>query len=201
MNNVLEISVIGRWLWRCTILGLTVIGLSACGPEYTGAPDFSASEGELRDADIVANSYQAAQRLIAASHQPIDREHPVLVASLVNVSNVMQSSNFGRIVSEQISSHLTQMGYEMRELKFRSSFLIKNGTGELVLSRKIKDIGQQQKAQAVVTGVYAVAKRSVYVTLRLLRAEDGRVISAYDYVLPLGPDTLALLAPLDLSGY
>lgn len=189
-----------RVLWRSAVVAaaLAVVG---CGPEFTGSPEFSSTQSTLRDADIVANSYQAAQRLMATAHQTVDRENPVLVASLVNVSNVSQSSSFGRIVSEQISSQLTQMGYETRELKFRSSFLISSGTGELVLSRKLKAISQEQKAQAVVTGVYAVAKKSVFVTLRLLRATDGRVISAYDYVLPLGPDTLALLAPVDLSGY
>lgn len=180
---------------------VALLAVVACGPLYTGDPEPSADSARPRNSDIVANSYQAAERLVGASHQPIARDKTVLVASLVNVSNLERSSDFGRIVSEQISSRLTQMGYQMREMKFRSSFLVKSGTGELILSRKLKEISQEHDAQAVITGVYAVAKKSVYVTLRLIRAADGRVISAYDYVLPMDADMASLLAPGEQVSY
>lgn len=175
--------------------------LAGCGPQFTGHSGTSSDASRTRDANLVTHSYQAAENIVTSAHRQIVRDKPILVASLVNVSNLRQSSSFGRIVSEQLTSRLAQMGYETRELKLRSSFLVLSGTGELVLSRRLKDISQEQSAQAIITGVYAVAKKSVYVTLRLIGATDGRVISAYDYVLPLGPDTIALLAPVGPSGY
>ena len=159
------------------------------------------SQAGTADSDIIANSYQATERLLNSSQQPLDKDKPVLVASLVNVANMQQSSNLGRIVSEQVSSRLTQLGYETREMKFGSSFLIKQGGGEFVLSRALRDISQQQEAQAVIAGVYAVAKSRVFVTLRLIRAEDSKAIASYDFVLPLGPDTMALLGPQEALGY
>jgi TolB-like protein len=190
---------IGKSVATVLVPAVLVVGLSGCGKQFTGDPVTSDQNTAKSDSDIVSNSYQAAERLISTSHQPISRDKPVLVASLVSVSNLDRSSNFGRIVSEQISSRLTQLGYQMREMRFRSSFLVQSGTGELVLSRRLKDISRQQDAQAVITGVYAVARTSVYVTLRLIRAVDGQVISAYDYVLPIGPDTASLLAAGDIS--
>lgn len=152
---------------------------------------------QSRDADIVANSHQAAERLLGSALQTLDKDKPILVASLVNVANMSQSSNLGRIISEQITTRLAQLGYQTREMKFRGSFLIRKGSGEFVLSRSIREISRKQDAQAVIAGVYAVAADVVYVTVRLIRAEDSSVISSYDYKLPLGPNTLALVDPFE----
>ena len=79
----------------------------------------------------------------------MDQNKPILVASLVDVSDMRQSSDLGRIVSEQVSSRLTQLGYQTKEMKFRGSFLVSEGAGEFVLSRALRDISRKQDAQAV----------------------------------------------------
>ena len=182
------------------LAGLIVATLVAGCTDLAGDTELRA-RAEVHDFDIVANSYQATERLLHGSQQPLDKEKPILVASLVNVANLELSSDFGRIVSEQIASRLTQLGYETREMKFRGSFLIRRGGGEFVLSRELRDVSKKQEAQAVITGVYAVAKDVVYVTLRLIRAEDSKVIASFDYMLGLGPNTAALLDPYDTYEY
>jgi TolB-like protein len=168
-----------------------VVTLGACSDKYDGSvPE---ADSGISDVDLVANSYQAAERLLRGLQQPLDPEKPILVATLVDVADMQHSSNLGRIVSEQVSSRLTQLGYQTREMKFRGSFLVQRGGGEFVLSRALRDISQKQDAQAVVAGVYAVAQDGVYVTLRMVRATDSAVIASYDYRLPLGPDTAYLL--------
>ena len=79
--------------------------------------------------------------------------------------------------------------------------MVRAGSGELVLSRDVKNLSDAQQAQAVVAGVYAVAETKVYVTLRVLRAEDGTVISSADYALPKGADVTSLLGHDPLSIY
>lgn len=153
------------------------------------------------DADVIANSYQATERLLQHSQQVLDKKKPILVASLVSLANLQKSSNLGRIIGEQISSRLTQLGYETREMKFRGSILVRKGGGEFILSRELRNISLQQDAQAVITGVYAVARDVVYITLRIVRAEDSVVIASIDYTLPMGPNTASLLTPYDLVAY
>ena len=114
---------------------------------------------------------------------------PLLVATLVNVADMRQSSDLGRIVSEQVSSRLTQLGYQTKEMKFRGSFLVRQGGGEFVLSRALRDISQKQDAQAVVAGVYAVGHDAVFVTLRMIRARDSAVKSGADQSIAW-PDSL-----------
>lgn len=178
------------------LLGVAALGLlGACTDPYDNlGTDPAAQTG---DVDIVANSYQAAERLVRGLQQPLDPNRPILVATLVDVADMHHSSDLGRIVSEQVSSRLTQLGYQTKEMKFRGSFLVSQGAGEFVLSRAVRDISQKQDAQAVVAGVYAVAHDGVYLTLRMIRAQDSAVIASYDYRMPMGPDTAALLGSGD----
>lgn len=172
------------------MVALTLLG--ACSDQYDGAVP-SDESAYATDVDLVANSYQAAERLLRGLQQPLDMNKPVLVATLVDVADMRQSTDLGRIVSEQVSSRMTQLGYQTREMKFRGSFLVRQGGGEFVLSRALRDISQKQDAQAVIAGVYAVARGGVYITLRMIRASDSAVLASYDYRLPLGPDTASLL--------
>ena len=176
-----------------TALVLMVTGLvAACSDIYTNDAAYLSKDGSLM-VDLVATSHQVVDRLIDTSQQLLDRGNPIIVASLVNVSDLQQSSVLGRIVAEQIRSRLTQLGYVTQELRYRGSILVRAGNGELVLSRDAKNLSDVQQAQAVVAGVYAVAETNVYLTLRILRAEDGTVISSADYVLPKGEDVTSLL--------
>lgn len=121
-------------------------------------------------------------------------EQPILVASFVNIDNVLQSSTFGRMIAEQIGSRLVQRHYKVVELKMRTgSIFVQEKTGELLLSRQLRQISIQHNAYAVVVGTYGASKEIVYVTAKLVRAEDNVILSSYDYNLPVGPDTKYML--------
>lgn len=180
---------------------VVALAVAGCADIYTNDSIYGAPPAASEDADIVATSHQVAERLVNGARQPLDQDKPILVASLVDVANLDRSSDLGRLISEQIASRLAQLGFQTREMKFRGSFLVRRGGGEFVLSRDLRDISRAQDAQAVVAGVYAIAENAVYVTLRLIRAEDGVVIGAYDYALPLGPDVAALLDSDEIFAY
>ncbi|MBT06679.1 MAG: hypothetical protein CMM32_07165 [Rhodospirillaceae bacterium] len=180
----------------CSVVGL----ISGCVDRYTNDAAF-VSRGPLEAVDLVAASHKVVDRLVDSSQQVLDHSKPIMVASLVNVNDLEQSSVLGRIVSEQIRSRFTQLGYTTKELRYRGNIMVRAGSGELVLSRDVKNLSDAQQAQAVVAGVYAVAETKVYVTLRVLRADDGTVISSADYALPKGEDVTSLLGHDPLSIY
>ncbi len=153
------------------------------------------------DAHIGTQTYFATDMLVDTTLQPLDRAEPVLVASLVDIDDLRRSSTLGRMVAEQVSGRLAQLGYHVTEMKLRGSVAIKQQAGELVLSRELKHLGQQHEAQAVVAGTYAVGNNQVHINLRLLRSADGRVLSAVDYTLPLGQDTRALVPAKHENGW
>lgn len=148
----------------------------------------------IDDSDIVAASYVAADSLLEQVPYLRDAQQPLLTATFVNVNSLENSSPLGRIVSEQVSSRFAQRGFTMVEMKLRNNIFIQQNAGEFALSRSVQELSQAHNAAAVIAGTYAVGRRSVYINARLIRAADNLILAAYDYTLPMGPDTRALLA-------
>jgi TolB-like protein len=165
--------------WRLFLFPF-VMWLSACA----NGPD--AMSGTEQHNPLIASSYAAADRLMtpAAKQELLNKEKRVLVASWVDVNQVSRSSIFGKMMAEQLASRLVQQGIPVMEVKLRSSLFITEKGGEMLLSREIREISQQHNAEAVVVGTYADAGSSgVYVTVKLVRAVDGLVLSATNFMV------------------
>jgi TolB-like protein len=164
---------------------LTVIALTACaGPSYQGA----------ENSEFTQANYSAIDKLVFATVVPMDKTVPLLVATVVNIDSLNQSSRLGRLISEQVATRLTQQGYNVVEMKLRNNVYIREGTGELLLSRDVRDLSKSHNAHVVVVGNYAVASGYVYLTLKAVTVTDNRVIAAVNYLLPLTENNRAMLS-------
>lgn len=157
----------------------------ASGPTYEAA----------ENSRLIRANYSAVESLMDSSRYRLDKSLPIVVATLVNVDALTESSRFGRALSEQIGSRFTKLGYSVVELKLRENVFVKQGEGEFLLSREVKDISRNHQAQAVVVGTYAEGRDYVYVHLKLIGIHDNLVMAAHDYVLPLDSNVRALLKP------
>lgn len=166
---------------------LCAFALTACaaGPTYQAAETSALTQA----------NHAAVDRLMTITAIPVAKNAPVLVATLVNIDSLNQSSRFGRLVSEQIATRMTQLGYNVVEMKLRSDVYIREGAGEMLLSRDVRDLSKSYDAQVVVVGNYAVAAGYVYLTLKVVTVSDNRVVAAVNYQLPLTENNRALLAP------
>jgi TolB-like protein len=172
---------------RRSVLALVAsAALSACA---TSGPAF----GPANTSQLITANYTATDILASGSPRPIPKDAPIVVATLVRLDNHALSSNLGRLVSEQIASRLTQLGYAVPELKLRGSIFIRSNEGEMFLSRDVREIALSYHAQAIVVGTYAVGADVVYVHVELVDATTGHAISAYDYFLPMVSQVRVLL--------
>jgi TolB-like protein len=76
------------------------------------------------------------------------------------------------------------------------AFSVSPGSGEIVLSRDATQISATLNAQAVIAGTFAVAGSEIWLNVRLLRAEDGAILSSVDVQVPLDYNTRPLLTAL-----
>jgi FlgO protein len=67
---------------------------------------------------------------------------------------------------------------------------IREGQGEFMLSRAVREISKTYNASAVVVGTYADGGDRLYVSARIVRPTDNVIISAYDAGIPM--DALAM---------
>ncbi|MFA5252360.1 MAG: FlgO family outer membrane protein [Phycisphaerae bacterium] len=147
----------------------------------------------LSGASLPCANYKAADALLNTIRPKLPKDSPILVASFVNIDALDDSSTFGRVVAEQFASRFKQRNYSTMEMKLRNSVFIREGSGEMLLSREISEISDKHRAQAVVVGTYAVAAKKVYLTARVINVSDGRVLSSYDYDIPITSDVFKML--------
>ena len=168
-------------LWAAASLAL----LPGCAQYYYG------EHATATSTDLVEANRIAADRLLQDAL--IDPDRPVLVATLVSVDQLGESSRLGRTITEQISGRLVQRGVLVIEPRMRASLAMSPAQGELLLSREVREVSRSHDAQAVLVGTYAVSVRSVYVSLKLVHPVGNVVVAAVDYTLPMSDNVRGML--------
>lgn len=178
-----------------TILASIIIGsvaLSACAPQQAVVRGDPTYESIAQDR-FQSTNRAAVQQLVTGLDSAQFNDAPVLVATIVNINDLRRTAPLGRTLSEQYTSGLVQRGFNVKEVKLRGDLFIQEGTGELLLSRELKDIARAHSANYVLVGTYSVAATLTHINLRLVRTDDARIIRAHDYALPNDRDVMRLL--------
>lgn len=149
---------------------------------------------EASASQFVGANREAVQRLVAGLDLKALGTTPMLVATVVNVNDLRKTAPLGRTLSEQYASQLAAQGLLVKELKLRGDIYVREETGELMLSRELKDIAQIHSAAMVLVGTYSAAATSTFISLKLVRTDTGQIVRVHDYALPNNADVLKLLA-------
>lgn len=169
------------------------LSLAACSstPTHvaTSAPTYEAAA----HSPFIASGRNAVDALLQGFDVTQLEQAPVLVATVVNVNDLTRTAPLGRTLSEIYASQLASKGFNVKEMKLRGNVYVKEGTGELLLSREIRDIATQHSASLVLVGTYSQATQYTYVSLKMVRVADGRIIRSHDYALPNDRDVLRML--------
>lgn len=174
---------------RQTVLQWSAVALSIVMFGCATTPQFS-------DGNLVTVGYAIADNLVRNAKLPLGTQDPIIVASLVNVNNLEQSSSFGRIVSEHVASRLAQHGKRVIEMKLRQDSIFvgnERNNGEFMLSRNIREISKTHNASAVVVGTYANGGDRLYIAARMVSPTDNVIVSTADVAMPMQRDSLNAL--------
>jgi FlgO protein len=151
-----------------------------------------------RDANLVEESYGAAERLHEQSLYKLPRRSLIVVSTLLNVDNLNQTSAFGRIVSGQIASAFNKLGYQVIGMEMPVDLFILEQGGRFHLPDDTKAMLRHYHAATLVGGVYAPGKQTGYVSLRMVDINSKNIIAATDFAIPMGPDAKLLMKPKEL---
>ncbi|UGQ48837.1 FlgO family outer membrane protein [Massilia endophytica] len=165
---------------RKLALLLPLLLLAACS---TTPPKEEPNYATVASNQFVAANYKAADTLLAQLSGRLLAEKPLIMATVVNIDALDQTSTLGRLVSEQISTRLSQGGLKMIEMKLRNNVYLKRNQGELMLTREIGEVAQNHNAQAVVVGSYAETSDMVFINIKVVQPQNNFVLAGHDYVL------------------
>lgn len=178
-----------RTLALTLMAALFAAGCAQQAPQLRLEPTYQ----DAANAPLLQNSREAVGRLVAGLDLAATGPGPVLVATVVNVNDLSRSAPLGRTLSEQYANTMAGIGFNVKEIKLRGDVFVKEGAGELLLSREIKDIARNHNASMVLVGTYSTAANFTYVSMKLVRTEDSRIIRGHDYALPNDRDVQRLL--------
>lgn len=181
-----------RWLATAAVAASTLHLAGCASSYYYGEAAGGGAAGAAPRTSVIHANHHAADMLL--QNAPLDGQHAVLVATLVNVDRLGESSRLGRIFSEQIAGRLVQRGLPVTELKLRETVMIQREQGELLLSRELRELSRSHDAQAVVVGTYAASATVLYVSIKLVKPEGNVVVAAHNYAVPMDDNVRALLA-------
>jgi TolB-like protein len=183
-----------KWILSVLAAAVFISGLSGC--ETMKEPEPTYEEAAL--SRFIATNYAAADVLLrgyssSASTNNFSGGGTILVSTLADINRLEQSSTLGRLISEQLSSRISQRGNTVVEMKLRSNVFIRQNQGEFLLTREIRELASAHNAGAVLVGTYADGDTSAFVNLKLINPTNGVILSAHDYALPMDKQVRRLL--------
>lgn len=174
---------------------LVSLWLAGCGsiPMATGLFENTRS-------NLIEYNYAAADMLQQQAGNQISGSMPIIAVPLRLDSDAPEVTPFGRMTAEQVSSRFVQLGYNVQ---WRGPAVIEKN------SEKVLDLSKEESVQgAVITtakdlpkravilsGTYAPVGNDLAVSLKLRRARDDRIISAFDYRIPYTGDLVDFAEP------
>ena len=176
-----------------TALAVAALLGAGCSTQSTVYTKPEPTYEEAKSSPFVAANREAMTALLAGVDIASLNGTPMLVATVVNVNDLRKAAPLGRTLSEQYASLLVERGLTVKELKLRGDIFVRETTGELMLSREIKDIAKLHSAGVVLVGTYSVAANATYVSIKLVRTDSGQILRGHDYALPNNSDVKRLL--------
>ncbi len=144
--------------------------------------------------DLVSHGNATGDRLAAMAWDiNLDSRPVTIVTTFVEGEDFNRSSAFGRTVSDLVAGRLAQLGFPVREIRLRNGIMMKGNLGELILSRETQQIAREHGAEAVVVGTYSESVSQVYVSAKMIRLSDDRVVSAHQYAIAKDENIAGLL--------
>ncbi len=191
-------------------IGIAVLlGTAACVPTRNSlVTDVGCTSLTCYDANYTETAYRAVDYMLANARDPIigddafDSTRPVICAVCVNLNDLHETSNFGRLMGQSLKTALhAHRVNKVIEVDMRQAYVpIIQGpnAGEFLLSRNILTLASQYNAGAALVSTYSVALNKVYVMAELINVDQNAVVAAHQFEVPIGPRTWALLENKEL---
>jgi TolB-like protein len=181
-----RINVIKKCLRQFGLALPMTLAIAGCatdsGSEATSSVTIGASAYAIGDLSTLA--YRAVDLILAAAPE-VTGSTPIVVSSITDTQAINRGSAFGNILSDMIRTRLVQDGHTASEIRLRNTVSFHGDEGEFLLSRNRRALMRAPYAAAVVTGTYAASFDRVYVSIKLVSANDTHIISAADFVVPI----------------
>jgi len=161
-------------LIRLALLCLALLMLSGCGKVKSGGTV------SVKTPDFFGIADDLAVQLKLNSKYTLSSNRRLLLTTMVDIDDFYRTSRFGRTLTDALAGRLFRHGFGIVEIRKASHLMVKKGSGELLLTRDISLMADEQSVEAVVVGTYSLTPNSVIVSVRMLEPDTQEVLSVAD---------------------
>lgn len=164
------------------IAGIVMLcgGVTACAV----TEEFQREFFDRRAVNLTDSSYAAVDALTQQLRPHVGHATPLRITELSDVATPGELTPFGRHVSTQIGSRFVQLGYNVRTTP-AAPFPATSATTGAPQKLQTGIVPGAAQGEAVVTGTYTRMKDHLIIALRVVQGEQGRIVGAYDYTIPM----------------
>lgn len=156
-----------------------IIGLIFTGCYFNGA-------------NLINDTYYHTGELI--NNNSLKRGDKVVLATVVDINNLDDTTQFGRTVTEEVAKQFINEGYKIIDVRANlKGIVVAKKKGEFYITRDVEKLANSIKANAIFYGTYSVAKQFVYINLKLINAKTHIILNSIDYRIPLTDDIKKML--------
>ncbi len=183
-------------------LAIIAMALTGCGVEDPSrlsclSPD--ARPGRVYGDTLAELTYIAVDQMTICVRPEISPIVPIAVSSITESQRLDTSSSFGNMVADFARSRLAKNQMNVSEPRLRSSMLLKQDQGEMMLGRDPHSLVMPPPYSAILTGTYGVGETSVFVSLKLIRVDNAQILAAADFEVRRAGDVDNLLHDLKVA--
>ncbi len=153
--------------------------------------------GEMRlpvyDDDIVRVTQFSADKLDEWLDRDLDEDDTLLLAvALTPADQLGYTSRLGQVIPELTLSHLAGYGWRVAPAQLHPAYAL-DPNGRFLLAPDFDELGDDEDDRVVLIGTYTTQRDRVLISLRFVDVVTREVVATDDYVLPLGPNTKAMV--------
>lgn len=140
-------------------------------------------------ATLQEKSYAAADYLVQQSSTYYDRFTPITIMPFTDFERSDLSSKLGRMIPNQIGSRFAQLGYQVD----LSRVALNDSDKKLMAQINAKQ--RQMQPKIIISGTYKRERPDMPITVRIMEAETGYTISAFEYFIKYSGEGRKLSEP------
>ncbi|MDR3641381.1 MAG: FlgO family outer membrane protein [Humidesulfovibrio sp.] len=157
-------------------------------------------------------NYDAADTMMGLFSPALNKNSPIYVENFTNRMDMGDTSPFGGLVAEQVAARLAMRNFQITEGRPKKPAAMEQPDPALNLGRKPQtpqEILAVEKAErdmdspprpCLLSGTYLIAAKVIYISAKIAALDNGQVMAAHSWTLPVNSNTRAMLPQLRQRG-
>ncbi len=101
----------------------------------------------------------------------------ITITSFVDLKNLQQTSQFGRVLGESLYSELFIRGFNVSDIRGQNALTI-NKNGEFYITRDVSKLESEVSNTYITIGTYSKIDQNVIINARIIDNRTGKIVSS-----------------------